>query len=184
MNFYDVIENRTSVKQYKNTPVDSQKVSRMIDAAMMSPSWKNNTSYKFILVTKESERKILSNCIMNDNNDTSMAIRKAPLTAIVVANPEESGIVEGREYYLVDSAIAMEHFILAATNEGYGTCWIAAINEEKIKRALNIPDQYKVVAITPIGESDEKEVHYPKKNISEHVYLNSWGEGYKENNLH
>lgn len=184
MNFYDVIENRTSVRQYKNTPVDAQKVSRMIDAAMMSPSWKNNTSYKFILVTNESERKILSNCIMNDNNDTSMAIRKAPLTAIVVANPEESGIVEGREYYLVDSAIAMEHFMLAATNEGYGTCWIGAINEEKIKRALNIPDQYKVVAITPIGVSDEREVHQPKKRISEHVYLNSWGEGYKENNLH
>jgi nitroreductase len=103
------------------------------------------------------------------------------MTAIVVADPASSGEVENKEYYLVDSAIAMEHFILSATNEGYGTCWIAALDEDIIKSALSIPQNYKVVALTPIGEISESKEHYEKKDVRDFVFLNSWENSYSEN---
>jgi nitroreductase len=50
-----------------------------------------------------------------------------------------------------DVAIAMTHIILAAENEGVGTCWIAAYNPFILKEALNIKDNQLIFGITPLG---------------------------------
>ena len=181
MQFYDVIQSRTSVKRFKSTPIDKEKLARMVNAAMLSPSWKNHTSYKFILVDDPKEKELLAQAIMNDTNEAAAAIKEAPMAVVVVGAPADSGIVEGREYYLVDGAIALEHFVLAATNEGYGTCWIASVDENKISQVLSIPNNYKVVAMTPIGEVQEKKEHYPEKDIGNYVFVNRWDNAYTEN---
>ena len=181
MQFYEVIKNRKSIKEFKNTSLNKDSIARMINALMMSPSWKNNTSYKLILVDDENEKDILSQSIINDTDQAAKAIKEAPLTAVVVADPSQSGNIQGKEYYLVDGSIAMEHFVLAATNEGYGTCWIASLDEDKVRQALNIPNNYRVVAMTPVGETAQNPKSKPKKDVREHVYLNSWGEAYTEN---
>lgn len=178
MQFYDVIKDRTSVKEFKSTPIDSTKLDRMINAAMMSPSWRNNTSYSFVLVSDKNEREALASTIKNDTDRAAMAVKEAPMTAVVVSDPSQSGVVADREYYLVDSAIAMEHFVLAATNEGYGTCWIASIDEDKIREILNIPHNYRVIAMTPVGEPEEINEHHNKKDVRDHIFLNSWGNPY------
>lgn len=180
MEFYDVVKARQSIKKFKNTPINTEKLARMINATMMSPSWKNKSSYKFILVDEKSELEQISKAIVNKDNSAAQSIIDAPMTAVVVADPELSGEVENKEYYLVDSAIAMEHFVLSATNEGYGTCWIAAINEEAIKKTLSIPQNYKVVAITPVGEISESKEHNAKKEIKDYVFLNAWDSTYSD----
>lgn len=182
MQFYDVIEKRTSIKKFKNTAIDKQKIDRMITAAMMSPSWKNQASYKFIIVEDESRKEELANTIKNGTEDAANSIKEAPIAAVVVASPHKSGVVDEREYYLVDSAIAMEHFILAATAEGYGTCWIGAFDEDKIREILSIPDEYRVVGMTPVGEIAEDKEHYPKKDIRDYVFVNRWNEAYTDSN--
>jgi len=181
MEFYDVVEGRKSIKKFKNIPINAEKLARMINAAMMSPSWKNNTSYKFILVDEKNELEQISKSILNKDNSAAQSIIDAPMTAVIVSDPNASGEIENKEYYLVDSAIAMEHFVLAATNEGYGTCWIAAIDEEIIKKTLSIPQNYKVVAITPIGEIAESKDHYDKKDVKEIVFSNTWDNVYSDN---
>ncbi|KAJ49434.1 nitroreductase [Clostridium tetanomorphum] len=178
MQFYDVIENRKSIKKFKNTAISKDKVARMITAAMMSPSWKNKTSYKFILVEDANKREQLANTIMNKTDETTKSIKDAPMTAVIVADPSKSGVVDEREYYLVDSAIAMEHFILAATAEGYGTCWVGAVDEDKIREVLNIPKDYRVIAMTPVGEIGENKEHYEKKDVRDYVFLDSWNKAY------
>ena len=178
MQFYDVVQKRTSIKKFKPSEIDKEKLGRMISAAMMSPSWKNNTSYKFILVDDKKEREAISESIKNSGPDACDAVIDAPMTAIVVADPSLSGHENGKDYSLVDSAIAMEHFILAATNEGYGTCWIGSFDEEKIKRSLSIPDKYNIIGMTPIGEIAEGKDHYAKKDVKEYVFVNKWNEPY------
>ena len=181
MQFYDVVKNRKSIKKFKNAPICAEKLTRMINAAMMAPSWKNSSGYKFILVDEKKQLEEISKAIVNKDNSAAQSILDAPMTAVIVADPNASGEVENKEFYLVDSAIAMEHFILAATNEGYGTCWIAAINEDIIKKALSIPQNYKVVAMTPIGEVAESKEHYDKKDVSDLVFSNTWDNSYVEN---
>ena len=184
MQFYDVIQSRTSIRSFKNTRISEEKLSRMINAAMMTPTWKNNDSYKFIMVDDADKKNRIASTIVNDNNDAANAVREAPLVAVVVANPNESGEVAERQYYLVDSAIALEHFVLAATAEGYGTCWIAAINEDSVRNILNIPNSYRVVAITPVGEVAEHKEQSSQKDARDNVFLNTWECSYTDNTLH
>lgn len=180
MQFYDVIENRTSIKKFKNTSLDREKVERMINAAMMSPSWKNEASYKFILVEEEHKKNVIAEAIKNKTQDATNSVKEAPMVAVVVASPQESGEIDNKEFYLVDGAIAMEHFILAATEEGYGTCWIAAVDEKKIKSELGIPENYRVVGLTPVGEIGEQKEHHAKKDVKDYVFSNNWNTVYTD----
>ncbi|WP_461206449.1 nitroreductase family protein [Clostridium sp. DL1XJH146] len=178
MQFYDVINKRISVKKFKNTKVEDEKLDRMIKAAMAAPTWKNKSAFKFILVDEKNVKDQISNCVINKTNEAANSIREAPLIAVIASDKEESGEVDGKAMYLVDSAIAMEHFILAAENEGYGTCWIADLDEKSIKSILNIPQKYKVVAMTPVGEALEEKEHYPMKNIGEYFFKNEFHKPY------
>lgn len=186
MQFYDVVKKRKSIKKYKTNELDREKLLKVIDAAMMSPSWKNETPYKFILIDKDIIKQNIANTIINKSSAAAAAVLNAPMTAIIVAEPGASGNMEGKDYYLVDSAIAMEHFILAATEEGYGTCWIGSFDEKKIKELLAIPDNMRVVALTPIGEAQEEEEekpHHAKKDVHDFVYINKWNESFMDQNV-
>jgi len=52
--------------------------------------------------------------------------------------------------------------------------------EEAVRKILNIPEKFKVVAMTPIGETNEDDEHYPPKDISQHIYYNSWNNTNKQ----
>ena len=174
MEFFDTVKNRTSVSKYKNTKVEKEKLQNIIDAAMRSPSWKNRTSYRIIVVDDRSVKDDLANAIVNKDDKAANAVREADLSIVIISKPEESGEVEGKDFYLVDAAIAMEHIILAATAEGYGTLWIGALDEDKVKSILSIPEEYRVVGITPLGVSDEEEKHNEPKNRESFVFLNEY----------
>jgi nitroreductase len=51
----------------------------------------------------------------------------------------------------VDTAIAMEHLILAATALGLGTCWIGGFDEDTVRGLIAAPERIRVVAYTPLG---------------------------------
>ncbi|MBP1889706.1 nitroreductase [Clostridium moniliforme] len=179
MNFYDVINNRKSVSKYKGYEICRGSLNNMIEAAMKSPTWKNRTSFKLILLEDKNIKDIMAEFILNSDNKAEEALKEAPMALVVIAEPEKSGEVDGKEFYIADGAIAMEHFILAATAEGYGTMWIGALKEEKIKALLNIPDEFKIIGVTPIGVSAEVEPHNEKKDIKEYVFSNKFNNPYK-----
>lgn len=179
MNFYDVINNRKSVSKYKGDEICRGSLNNMIEAAMKSPTWKNRTSFKLILLEDKNIKDSMAEFILNSDNKAEEALKEAPMALVVIAEPEKSGEVDGKEFYIADGAIAMEHFILAATAEGYGTMWIGALKEEKIKALLNIPDEFKIIGVTPIGVSAEVEPHNEKKDIKEYVFSNKFNNPYK-----
>lgn len=174
MEFYNVIENRASNKSYKPTSIPIEKLDKIINAALMAPSWKNQSCYRFIFVNQQNIKDHIAASIMNNSQQTADAVKQAPLLAIIVADPSQSGTIDEKSYFLVDCGIAMEHLVLAATNEGYGTCWIGSFDENKVKDILNIPQNFRVVAMTPIGETNENPEHYPQKDIAQHIFYNNW----------
>ena len=51
----------------------------------------------------------------------------------------------------------MQQLVLAATALELGTCWIGAFDEATVKKALDVPENIKVVAMTPLGYPTKKE---------------------------
>jgi nitroreductase len=71
--------------------------------------------------------------------------------------------------------IAIEHMILAATALSYGTCWIGAFNEQKVKQILKIPENLAVIALLPIGTADEHPPPRPRKAPTEIFFKETFG---------
>ena len=58
----------------------------------------------------------------------------------------------------MDATIAMDHLIMAATELGLGTCWIAAFDPKAAREVLGLPDDVEPVAFTTLGYPADKAV--------------------------
>ena len=52
--------------------------------------------------------------------------------------------------------IAIEHLLLMATALGVGTCWLGAIDNDKLNRLFGLPDNIVSVAIITVGYPSDK----------------------------
>ena len=112
----------------------------------LAPSASNRQAWKFVVVKDASTRKALTQAANNQ-----AFVGQAPIIIAAVALMPERIMTCGIPSYAVDLAIAMEHIVLAAVDEGLGTCWIGAFSQENVRRILGIPNKYKVVTVMPIG---------------------------------
>ncbi|HSH36112.1 nitroreductase family protein, partial [Schnuerera sp.] len=79
----------------------------------------------------------------------------------------ESVMRGGQPRYTVDLSIATAYMILEAYEQGLGTCWLGSYDENMVKDVLGIPEEVRVVAITPLGYPDESPAPRPRKELGE-----------------
>jgi len=156
MDFINVIETRRSIRQYKTEPIPDDLIEKIFEAARIAPSASNRQPWHFILVKNLETKKALG---------LSEWATDAP---VIIVGCVDSAL--SPRFHLVDFAIAFEHIVLAATNLGLGTCWMGRLEDEPIKKALNIPDTIKLVAVTPLGFPAEKPEPKTRKTLSEIVH--------------
>ena len=141
---------------------------KVLEAARLAPSAMNRQPYAFIVTSdKEMIKKISSAC--NQKWD-------APIIIVLCAFPKEAWVRDdGEEYWKADSAVAMNTLSLQACEEGLGTCWIAAFNEQRIKESLGIVKDARVVAMSPLGYPAEKKGPVTnRKSIEKLVHYERW----------
>src|SRR5659263_134336 len=150
MEFKDVIAARKSVRSYADKPVEVEKLSQILEAARQAPSWANKQCCRYIVVKDKAKIQELA-------GGFNGWLKQAPVIVVACADPKDSGAHDSMNYYLVDVGISMQQLILAATDMELGTCWIGGFDEAKVKKALGVPENIKVVAMTPVGYPADKE---------------------------
>ncbi|MGD8507148.1 MAG: nitroreductase family protein [Candidatus Bathyarchaeota archaeon] len=170
MGVFAIIGKRRSIRLYEKKPVEKEKLNRILEAGRLAPSADNKQPWRFIVVTGENVKEKL-----RVTYDEEWFV-SAPVIIIGCAVPEEAWMrVDGQEYWMVDVAIAMQNMILAATELGLGTCWIADFDEKAIRKALNLPSNIRVVAMTPLGyPAEEKHPVRDRKPLAEIVHHEHW----------
>lgn len=152
MEFYEVIKTRRSIRSYKNKPIPEETLKRILNAARLAPSGHNRQFWKFYVIESEDTKKKVA-----DGCSSQLWIAEAPI--VIVATgwrvPFSRGGYMGEMSFTMDVAIAFTHLVLAARAEELGTCWIGDFSNEKIKEALNLPEEEDVVAVTPLGYPDK-----------------------------
>lgn len=147
MEFVDVIMQRESVRNYDPMkPVDSKVLERILEAGRTAPSAANFQPWQFYLVSSYPMLQKVRRCYdrpwMHD----------APHILVVVGNRKEAWRrPDGYNSLETDLAIALTHMILAATNEGVATCWIAHFDYPKLREALELKSNQEVFGLTPLG---------------------------------
>lgn len=175
MEFIDIVNKRRSIRAYKSDPVEAEKVSFVLDAARKAPSWENMQCWRFMVIYSEEKRRTITSAYLTSNPGVK-ALLQAPMIIVLCANPDQSGYWEGKDFYMLDAGLAMEHLVLAATDQGLATCWQGAFNEEIVRKVLGIPDGIKVIALTPLGYPDQERNPRPRKGMEEIAFYETWGE--------
>ena len=173
MDIFQVFRDRRSIRKYKDTPVEQAIIEQVLETARLAPSWKNQQCWRFLVLTDADRRAQLLEAFPDDNPGKK-AIALAPVVIVVCGNPAESDVENGIDYFVADVAIAFEHLCLAAHALGLGTCWMGWYDEQRIKNSLGIPDDIRIVGITPLGYPDQEPKPRPRKQLSEIVYYNKW----------
>jgi nitroreductase len=175
MDLSQVIRDRRSIRKYKDTPIEWEKIEQVLNAARLAPSWKNQQCWRFLVLTDPAKRASLLEAFPEENPGKK-AIAMAPAVIVVCADPAESGVENGIEYFIADTAIAFEHLCLEAHELGLGTCWMGMFDEVVVKKALAIPGEIRIIGITPLGYPDQEPRPRPRKELSEIAFRESWGE--------
>ena len=164
MTVLEVISKRRSIRKYKPDPIPHQVLERVLEAARLAPSGNNLQPWKFIVVKNQVIRQKLA-----EASRRQYFMAEAPITIVACGYPDNCYPRMGRymKSWPVDVAIALEHLILQAAEEGLGTCWIGAFEEEKVKRILSVPEEVKVLALTPLGCPAEEPPARRRKPLEE-----------------
>ena len=170
LDVFEAVKTRRSIRKYADTPVEKDKLLKVLEAARLSPSANNNQPWHFIVVSDRSARESLL------QSYTREWFVKAPVIIVACSYPDEAWTrMDGVNYWTVDSAIAVQNMMLVAHEAGLGTCWIGAFDEAKVKKVLAIPKEVRVIAMFPLGyPSEEKGEVTDRKSLDEIIHYDRW----------
>ena len=169
MEFSELIKKRYSVRAYKPDPVEDDKLQQVLDAARLAPSAANRQPFQLIVIHTTGREAELRRVYHRS------WFSQAPLVICICGLPGRAWVRrDGQNYHYVDAAIAMDHLILAATNLGLGTCWVAAFDVEAAREVLGLPDEVEPVAFTPLGYPADQLRPKERKDLPELVRYERW----------
>lgn len=169
MEFNELIRKRYSVRAYKSDPVETEKLQLVLEAARLAPTAANRQPFQIIVIHTEGRMDELQRIYRRE------WFSQAPLLICAVGISRQSWVREDKRRYLdVDIAIVMDHLILAATNLGLGTCWVAAFNEGAAREVLGLPDEVSPLIFTPLGYPADQPGEKIRKDLSELIRHDCW----------
>jgi nitroreductase len=169
MEFSELIRNRYSVRAYEPDPVEEEKLQQVLEAARLAPTAANRQPFQIIVIPTEGREGDLRRIYRRN------WFVQAPLVLCICSIPDEGWVrMDGKGYTDVDAAIAMDHLILAATEQGLGTCWIAAFDPAAARDVLDLPEGVEPIAFTPLGYAADQPGSKERKARSDLVRYERW----------
>lgn len=187
MDTFKAIITRRSIRKFKQKPIPKSVLTRILESARLAPSAANLQPCEFIVVDESKVKDELFSALKWAGYIAPLgnpSKEERPFTYIVTITDSR----KSKDWALIDASIAMENMILAATNDGIASCWLGAIDKDRIRQILAIPKQYNVEFVLALGYPAEKSVvekykgdtkywkdekgvfHVPKRSLKEIVH--------------
>jgi len=162
MEFFEVIKNRKSVREYSDREVEKELIEKIVDAGRLAATARNEQPWDFVAT---SDKKMLKKiCDMCPNGPFIKDV--SYLIGVFSKNTK---------YYIEDCSSATQNMLLAIEALGLGGCWIAGDKKdyaEPIRKIFNAPEGYKLVSMVTVGYAKKEEKPHIKKNLKEVLH---WG---------
>ena len=152
---YKTIVGRRTIRKFRPEPVPRELLERLVDAARLAPSAANLQPLEFVVVDEATLKAAVFPCL-------KWAAYIAPAgdprpgeepTAYVVTLANTKVREKMFEY---DIGAAMENMILAALEEGVGSCWMLSIDRDKLRAVLGVPEDYRIDSVLALGYPAEE----------------------------
>ena len=172
---YRVIAERRDMRHFLPTPVDTEILTKILQAAHHAPSVGLMQPWRFIRISDSNLRKQIHRLVDEERANTAQAIGEFETTTrmaeflklkvegildcgeVLVAalcNDREKHIFGRRtlpEMDIASVSCAIQNMWLAARAEGLGMGWVSIFDPEKLAQLLNMPLGAKPIAVLCLG---------------------------------
>lgn len=162
LDVWEAIQGRRSVRSYKPDPVPEDLIRKLIlEAGIWAPTGSNAQTWRFVAVTDRNlirKMKMLAPGILGN----------PPVVIAVCQDLEESerklSILGVNVVCLMDTAAAAQNILLAAYDQGLGTCLIASFHPGAVQEILHLPPRVIPQLLISLGYPQAKP-RAPKRNV-------------------
>jgi nitroreductase len=197
MEFYDVIDKRTTVREFSPLPVPKEKILKIIETGLKAPTYNHLREWDFILISKESVRldlisveKIPDSYQIEELNNAfkgydtvakemyidalpkqKRMLLTAPELMVVVFKPKTK-VAESKKIYDLNCIASIwcciENILLAMAEEDLFGVTFVPQHTEKLKSILQIPIDLEIASIIPFGYKADNAKILKQKEINLH----------------
>jgi len=152
---YEKITSRRTIRKYAQRDIPEEVLSRCVDAARLSPSGANRQPLKYVIV---DDQKLLTEVFSTLSwagylPDYQPSEEEMPRAYVVILLDKNIRKNPGH-----DAGIAAMSISMVAYDVGLGSCILGAVDREKLKKILNVPDSLDIVLVVALGYPDENPV--------------------------
>jgi nitroreductase len=191
MDTFRAATTRRTIRLFQPKEIGASLMERILEAGRLAPSASNRQMLEFVVVQDPANREKLFEHLAWAGyvRPKRTPPEGARPTAYVIV------LVQDKELTTLDAAdagAAMENMILAAWNEGVGSCWIWSVDRDKVKPLFDIPDDYHIFSVLAMGYPAEQPVtevltesnhywldennilHVPKRRLSQILHYETF----------
>jgi nitroreductase len=154
MDIYQTITTRRTIRFFDPKPIDVKLLEQIVDAGRVAPSAGNRQILEYIAIQKpENCQKMLDQlkwAAYIQPKRTPTGSQAPTAYVIVLIHDQETTWINA-----ADAGAAMENMILTAWSHGIGSCWLASVDRENVKKIFAVPDEYQIFGVLALGYPSE-----------------------------
>ena len=152
--FFDLILRRESCRRYAPRPVEREKVEACLKAARLSPSACNSQPWHFYAADDPATVARIAEAVSEMGGNSFSG--EVPVFVVVTEEPAKlservAASFESQAFAQIDVGLATAHFVLAAAEQGLGSCILGWFDPEKLHDALSLPERSRVRLVLCLG---------------------------------
>lgn len=167
MEFTNLIEERYSVRSFQPEHLPREVLEKILAAGHLAPTGCNYQPQRILVLNTDESIEKLRGC--------TKCHFGAPTALLVCHNTAESWVrpYDGALSSPVDAVIVATHMLLAAHNEGVGSCWVMHFDPAAMRETFAIPDGIEPAALLVMGwpaeDAKPMPLHFKTRPMEETV---------------
>lgn len=163
MEFFEVLQQRFSCRSFQEKAIREEELLQILNAGRSAPTAVNRQPQRIFVVENVS-------CLEQLKEATRFTF-DAKTILVVCHDPSASWHRKNdqKDHGMIDSSIVASFMMLAATALGIGSTYVCAFDEEKVKAILQIPGEYRINCLLPLGYPNESMKERNRKPLEETV---------------
>lgn len=165
MEFNTVLQRRYSCREFSPTPIEQEKVDRILEAGRIAPTAVNKQPVHLWAISNPGTLEAIKGVTRSNYG--------APLIFVVGCRPADAWVrrYDGKNGAEVDASIVATYLMLAAENEGLATLWVGSFDPALLRGILPGSEGYELVAMINVGnpapESQPSPMHGARKAMED-----------------
>ncbi|MCP4264500.1 MAG: nitroreductase [Candidatus Brocadiaceae bacterium] len=154
MTVYETAINRRSIRRFKQKPIPLEILKKFVNAGRLAPSSANKQPIEYIIIDDARfVEKVFGTLkwagYISPAGDPPLGERPVAYIVVLANKEKSSGSCER------DASAAIVNMLLVAFEEGIGSCWLGAIDINKLTDILELPEHIKIDSVIALGYSNE-----------------------------